>query len=160
MRTAILFIILIIGLFILLNYFLQGRAHRKTNKKILELLHTAERKYAQYIEKKITCDILDHNQIELDVDDILREAFVIIKPELESLVGFINNNFSGSNTVNADSGMFNNAISTIDKLLKKTAKKTTMEISFDEEKELYEKFYDAIKADLTQRMIDLKTGKI
>ncbi len=153
------YIIIMVSIVVLLIFlgFLGNQEAKKTTKKIKKYLTALEDKYEDFIEKRLTLSILKKDTFDVDVDDILRQSIVIMKPEIEGILSDINATDLSTITVNANLKYFSNAVSLVNSLFQKSRAAEDKQLSPEDEESLYECVKDAIRADIAKRVLDFKT---
>lgn len=138
--------------------FLAGRDTKKAAKVVRNLIQKIEKSYESFVERQIANNILKNDSIEINVQKITETAMTILKPNIDALIGHINATTYSTVEVEYDAGYFDNAVSLSSEMFAKTGK-SNEPMSKDDEAEFYAAFRDAIKSDLTRRMLNLESGE-
>jgi hypothetical protein len=128
-------------------------------KKTALLLKSIDEKYEDFVVNYIANNIVEQNKFDLDKDELAHSALVVIKPEIEGIIAHINSTSSTDVPINYNSKYFKN-IASIARTLFDKRHKTQHEVSQADEHKLYTAFQDAIEADLTRRLLNLKVGNV
>ena len=152
-------IIVVVGIisFVLLTYF-SGKEEKKLAQETEYLLQEIDNKYQDFIEKQLNLAVLKKEGTAINLDEIGQKAFVILKPEIEGLIAFINSSSHSNVPVKHNSKHFNGIASLSRAYFKKTGASGNKTLTKQEEDKFKESFMDTIKANLTQRLLDLKAN--
>jgi hypothetical protein len=128
-------------------------------KKTALLLKAIDEKYEDFVLNYIANNIVEQNNFDLDKYELVHTVLVVIKPEIESIIAHINSTSSTDVPIKYNSKYFKN-IAPIARTLFDKRHKTQHEVSQMDENKLYTAFQDAIEADLTRRLLNIKAGNI
>ena len=142
------------GLFSLLGNKEQKKLSARTNL----LMEEIDNKYEDFIEKRLNMALLKQEKEVFDIEKLHKNAFIILKPEIDGLMAFINAYTRLYDSSMYHSKYFKSIIPIIVSILKKMEQKGYSSLSAQDEKKIYTAFQDAIRADLTQRVLDLNAG--
>ncbi len=145
----------------LVGFILVLIAASKDEKKIAAktevLFKEIDEKYQAFINNKINLDILSMstNNKVMNIDNVLDEAFIIIKPDIDGILSYIESVNMASIKLKHESIYFKGATSLAQSYFRKTANNTS--ISQQDTIRFYEAFKDAIRSDLTRRLSEMQT---
>lgn len=159
MQTIVIISVVLIILFVIAA-FMGDKAGKKAGKRARKLLMVIDSKYQDFIEKRITYNILKNESLDLDIETVAEEAMVIIKPDISGLIAHINGTTYSTAEVSYDSVYFRNAVSLTNEFYGKSRENRGKVLTNEDEQEYYGSFKDAIKSDLSKRLLDLKTGNL
>lgn len=154
---SLLLILLIVFLIILL---LNRKVNKVSGKRIASQLKKADKRYDEYISKRINEYIIKHDNFEFDKDVLADESLELLRPQIETIISYVNAAQGKAIEVNHPNGFFPNAAPLCEHLFYKKQKSRGKELKPDDEKRLHEAFKDSIKADLSERIFKLKAGEI
>ena len=123
-----------------------------------ELLKEIDDKYTSFIKKRIRLSVLEDRSIEDEREEIIEEAMTVLQPEINELIAHINASMAGGLKTNHKSPYFRSAVSTVNHLFTKSGKNPDKALTIEDIEQLNEAFRTGIASDLTQRILDLKTG--
>lgn len=167
MRFRFLVFLVIILLFLIIRHLLRNNQNRKMQRrkperdpKAGEFLQAIDAKYQHFVEKRIPLNILNSNSIEMNIEDLSRETFTILKPDIDGLITHIEASDIIEPEINYSSKYFKNVEALIYRTYRTTYNKSQPSPPPYNRDAFYDAFQDAIKADLTDRSIDLKNADI
>ncbi len=148
------------GIFALLTlFYLEGtRLSGRAGAAAKVLVQSADEKYEEFIQKYIVNMIVEHQKFDIDIHKLSHKAMVILKPEIDALIGHINSTSYSAVKLKYISKYFKNAVSISESYFEKRNKNKQLLLSQNDREMLYEAFLDAIKSDLTSRLLDLDDG--
>ncbi len=153
-----IFIILILIIVMTLLIYLGNKDTQKIGDQSAEMLRELENRYENFVERKL---LLASNEeaLDLNVDQVTEEAFIILKPSFDSLVNHINANNSFTDVkVQFDARVFKSAAPAMEAYFVKSKSNQGKTLTIEDETRFKKTFEDAIKADLHQRKLELKAG--
>lgn len=154
-----LFTYIIIGLVavIIWGVILNTREAKRMAKKATKQLSKIDNRYGNFIEKRINMSIIKNDSIDIDKEKLIDEALIILKPHIDGLIAHINSTTNDDISINYSSPYFDNIISIMEEKYVISAKNKDKILSEKDEKEIFEAFSDAINADISDRMVNLKS---
>lgn len=138
--------------------FMGTKESKKAGEKAGKLLGKIEDKYNDYVDRELTQAVLREEQLSADREKILEELSLVLKPDIEALIAFINSTvYSGART-NYQARYLSNIPHVVNELFEKSRKSKESVLDTEDERRLYEAFRTGIKSDLTQRLNNLESG--
>lgn len=150
-----MFILLVVFIALVGVFLWYRRDFVNASRNIRNLLLGIENRYADFVRQRITLSILEDREIDQESTAISKEAMTILKPEIDTLIAHINTMAMPDVRLNYQAKFFRNAVSLVGRYL--ANEKSSAGLSERQIEDLYHAFEDAIKADLTQRILDVKT---
>lgn len=159
------FIILILSILLagagLISLFRDEKQKKNIKVSSLRLLQNLDESYEGFVEKRLNLSLLKEQKIDLDMEVLVKEAFTILKPQIDSLVAFLINQKKPSFYTQYESHYFQGLpeilIHTSQNIVNIHKQKFANNQKLEEEKEqVYTALKDAISADLQKRFLDLK----
>lgn len=128
----------------------------KAKKQLMRL----DEKYKFFIQKRMNLSIIEKKDLKLERELILQEAFTVLKPDIDALIGHIHMTIVPNIRAtysSYSSAYFHNVIALAEEMF--FSKKLTSErlVKEEEREKLYQAFRESMEADITQRMLDIKT---
>ncbi|NJL13038.1 MAG: hypothetical protein HC913_08615 [Microscillaceae bacterium] len=133
-----------------------GRDEKRIIRQTEQFFKELDQKYEDYIDKKLNLAVVFQDKQEADIDAILKQVFTILKPNVDGILAYVNSITYSSIGLKHQTRYFKGASSLTQELFRSTGDGKTM--TEEDRKRFYESFQDAIRADLTQRLIDLKAN--
>jgi hypothetical protein len=136
---------------------------KDANKKAISAglrLKKMERKYDDYINNNIHDTTLAANDLQVDASQLASDALMIIRPDLDSLIGLINSNTYSIVNIDYNSQFFPNLIELIEAYFRQGQKKTSKRLTEIEEQNLRNTALDAMQTDIQKRLLDLDIGDL
>lgn len=159
MSTVLIVIVILVVLFIVAA--IAGtKSSKKAGQKAADLLREIDNKYAEFADQKTSLSIIENNELKIDEEEFAEKAFGILKPRIDGLIVFINKVNYSNVDVELQANYFQNVASYIEHAFDQSQENEKKELTKEQETEIYEAFKDAIKADITQRKLDARTGNI
>jgi hypothetical protein len=152
----VLVILLILGVAV----YYGNQMSLSAGKKAGNLFKTLDNKYADFAEKSIATEIIEHDDIDFNTQKLCEQILMVIKPEIDGVLAHINTTELSDVKVKYESKYFKNAASLTEEYFKKRYKNTHLPVSDKDRERFFEAFKDAVLADLMQKMMNLKTGKL
>lgn len=134
------------------------REQKKIAQQTEFLLREIDHKYENFIHKRLDLAVLKQEDADAIINDMSKKAFVILKPEIDGIMAFINATQYSNISVQPNSKYFKGPASLASAYFRKTSKSKTASLNLQDEAKFREAFIDSIKSDLTQRHLDLKAG--
>lgn len=120
----------------------------KKKTRLRELLSAFELHYESIIES--------HNiQTGIDVESFVESTFIILKPDVDALLAFVNATDENIQT-QYTARYFNNTVALIDAYCSWRSKHPHLMLSEEHERKMYTSVKDVIRADIQRRLIELK----
>jgi uncharacterized protein (UPF0333 family) len=157
MSNVVLIIGIVVLLFVIFAVF-GDHAAKSVGKKAKKLMISLDLKYEDFVEKRITLNILKNESFDIDIEKITEEALMILKPDIDGVISQINANSMSTAEIDYDSKYFKNAVSLINSLYRKKFTYSNKMLARGDEIEFNYCFRDGIKADLAKRKLDLETN--
>ena len=155
---SIILIILGAGLILFIIAAIAGSADsNRAGRKAAKILKTIDKKYNDYIEKRINLNILQKDQIDIEEVKLIEDTITILTPEIEALIAHINATIYSSVEVKHNSPYFENAVSLAEEYFRKTGKSETKNLSKKEADKLFASIKAGVTSDLKQRILNMKT---
>lgn len=158
-RTITLIIIAAIVIFIIAAFF-GNKEGKKAGKEAAKKIKKMDEIYQDFIERRISLDIIRTETINIDIEKTLREIMIILKPEIDGLIAHINATTYSTAETETDSIYFSNLVAITNSFFIKSRQNQGKTLTSQDEKEYTRAVEDAIKADLQKRMLNLETGNI
>jgi hypothetical protein len=149
-----------------------NKVSKNASSAATELLMEMDEHYSNFIEKQRTLLLLeeengnsqtsDKTSLQLTnemLQDFIDEVFIIIKPEVDALVGHINSTQLSDVKMQSQSRFFRNVAHIAEAFYEKRKQSQTTLSEADEEK-LYSAVKDAIRADMKERFVNWKLGNL
>ncbi len=156
--SILIWILLIGGMASLLVILMADREQRKIGRQFGELFLEVDRKYEDFVENRVNLAVLRQENPEMSIEEISQKAYLILKPEINGLMAYVHAINYASVPIPYHSKYFKGAISLCSAYLRKKDKQNLSALASEDEAKFHESFQDAIIADMTQRMLSLKTG--
>ncbi len=152
---AIVLVATLVLLIIILIKLLQDSSSKhKIKKHLRSLFKDMEKEYEKFIKQKLDFEIIKNENLNINSDELVSRALTILKPYIESLYALASSNeITQSLGLNIDSEHFKNLYFVTERLLMHKLPLTTLE-----KDELFQALEDALKADISKRLLQLKTG--
>jgi hypothetical protein len=127
---------------------LESEEDKKKNR-LRELLSAFELHYESIIES--------HNiqTADVDVEHLVDNTFIILKPDVDALLAFVNATDDNIQT-RYTARYFNNTVALIDAYCSWRSKHPHLMLSEEQEKKMYTSVKDVIRADIQRRILTLK----
>jgi hypothetical protein len=154
--TLVLILLVVFLIVMLLN----RRVNKVSGKRIADLLKKTDKRYDEFISKRIDEHIIKKNDFNLDKDRLAKESTDLLKPQIETIISHINAAQGKSIEVNYKKGFFPNVAPLCEHLFLKKERSRQKELSREDENRLFTAFEDSIKADISERSFKLKAGEI
>jgi hypothetical protein len=152
-------ILLIFGILALLVWF-GNTLSVSAGKKAGKILKAMDTKYEDFVNTFLTTSILSDEDINNQQDELAHQVLKVLKPEVEGLLAHINATELSDVKIQYHSKYFENIARFAESLFYKRHQFKTKPISPEEEQKLMSTLSDAVQADLTQKMLYLKSGRI
>ena len=152
---AIVAVIVLFLLIITIVKFIQDNSeNKKIKKRLKNVFKELENDYENFIQRILDYELIKNENFNLDIQQITSQAITIFKPYIESLFAIANSTkITKSLNLHIKSEHFKNLYFITEKLLMYKLPLTTFE-----KDELYQAFTNAIKADISKRLLQLQTG--
>ncbi len=150
-------IFLVITIFTVLVVF-GGNESRKDGQKTKQMIMVMETKYADFSDKRISIIFINDNKTDFDVEKLTNEIMVVLKPDIDGLISFINAGTYSGVKVEHTSKYFANLPSLASEMFKIKAERPDKVLNQQDEKEIFNSVKDAVKSDLTNKLVNLKYG--
>ena len=144
-----------IGFFLAIGVYMSNQA----GKKAAGIIRRIDQKYDDYINKYLSYSITHGEDQDIDHQELCDKLLVVLKPEVESLVAHMNTTDISGVKISYKSPYFQNVARISEELFEKRNKYKDTPLNKEDSKKLYTALVDAIEADLTQKLLNLKTGK-
>lgn len=135
-----------------------SRDEKKIAAKTEVLFGEIDDKYQSFINNKINLNLLsmstDHKV--MNVDTLLEEAFIILKPDIDGILSYIESISMSGIKLKHESIYFKGVTSLAQVYFKKTT--DNKPLSQQDIKKFYDAFKDAIRSDITRRLSEMQTG--
>lgn len=157
---ALLILMILLAVLTFVYFIRAGQKEAEViGEKAANMLRMLDDQYEAYMSQKMLMAGKDE-ALELHPEAIMDEAMIILKPNIDGLMAHINANKNYS-SVNVDyySRYFKNAVPTVEAYFQKSYLTKGQLLTEYDEKKFFSAFEDAIKSDLKQRMLELKSGK-
>ncbi|GAB4407194.1 MAG: hypothetical protein OHK0053_33760 [Microscillaceae bacterium] len=133
-----------------------GRDEKRIIRQTEQFFKELDQKYEDYVEKKLNLAVVSQDNQDADLDTMLRQVFTILKPNVDGILAYVNSITYSSIALKHQTRYFKGASTLTQELFRSTGDGKAMTEA--DRKRFYESFQDAIRADLTQRLIDLKAN--
>ena len=124
------------------------------------LFRSLDKKYESFVRKSITSEMVGQEDYRIDTEKLMEETLLVIKPDIEAIIAHINATDVSDVRVKRASKFFKNAARISEEFYEKRNKNKRNSLTQNDINRFNLAFKDAIIADLTQRKVDLKLGKI
>jgi hypothetical protein len=129
-----------------------GQSSKQAGLKAAELINNAELHYDTTIEQRL--QLATQNGEMLELEALVEELFVMIKPEIDSLLAHINATDANLEvTIPYTSRYFNNAVTLAEAYFAWRNKNKTQLLSDGNEEKMYRIVKDALRADIQRRLL-------
>jgi hypothetical protein len=143
-------------------YVAGDKLSKRAGGKAVQLVEGLDMHYQDFIEKQQTLLVLE-NKETTPTESLLQyyadEAFIVLKPEIDALIGHINATKLSDVKIAYKSRFFQNVAALTESYFEKR-KSTKEAISERDEERLYSAVRDAIRADLKERLLNWKIGNL
>ncbi len=143
--------LLVVGL--IMNY----NSAKTASKKAAQLLQIIDKKYVEFINKRISMSIISNDSVDFDTDSIIAETLVLLKPDIEGLIGLINSTSVSNINIQYLSEHFQSLTTITDSMFTASYRSKDKKLAKAEEQDYLQAFKDSIAADLSRRILDLKS---
>lgn len=126
-------------------------------KKAGGILKNVDKKYADFIERYLSNKIVNNEEENLDREELMNDVMVLLKPEIDGLLAHINATELSDVKIKYSTKFFQNALNISEELFERRNSSKAPLNARDMDR-FYESFKDAIRADLTRRLLNLKAG--
>jgi len=159
------FIILILSILLasagLISVFRDKKQKKKIQIVSLRLLQDLDESYENFIEKRLSLSLLEDGQNELNITNLQKEAFTVLKPQIDALIVFLTKQRKPNFYTEYDSYYFKNLseilLQAAQNIVKFKKQNWNAQAQIATEKQqIYTALKDAISADLQKRFLDLK----
>lgn len=150
-------IILVVFLgFMGLGFYLSYSASLKART----LFRSLDKKYEDFVQKSISSGIIESDSYQLDMQALMADIMLVIKPEIDAILAHINTTDVSDVRIKGGSRFFKNVAQISEELYEKRNKNKDIPVSDQDKARFLEAFKDAVVADLTQRKVDLRLGRL
>jgi hypothetical protein len=163
---VVLEIIVALGAVIGILVYLGSKMSANVGSKATNMLHNLEERYDAYIEKQKTLLLMEKNPDSVAnllsdeaLDKYADEAFTVLKPEIDALIGQINATNLSDVKISVEPRFFRN-IAALSEAFFEKRRKTGQAMSEQDEAKMYLALKEAIIADLKQRVLNWKIGNM
>ena len=132
-----------------------GRDTKKAGNRVIRYLLDIEDRYAYYIEQKTEQADSKHS-LELNKHNIVNEAIIILKPDIEALIAHINATTYNKVKIEYYHGIFKSIAPISEQYFKQSRLHKDKNLSEADEEEFFAAFEDAIRSDLTSRLLAME----
>lgn len=159
MILRISFILLTILLAVLIMLFFNNlknyRNKTSTVRTLRRIFKIMDDEYEQLVENRVVNTILQENSLDVNAEKITDEAFVILKPHLESIISILETGTEMENVALPPSKYFSNVLNwTNSRLINSKSTRKSRRQSEDELK-LFNMVKNSVAADISKRMNQL-----
>jgi len=155
--NILLFIVGLTAVFVIYGSYVSKREAARAAKNAIILLQEIDRKYSDTSGRIITSNILKNNNMDINEQNLTSDIMMIIKPEIDSLFVLINSTQNSEVKIDYYSLNFKSISSTVESyFIKRHQLKKSM--NEDDKKEFYITLRDYILADISQKLMDLKSS--
>ncbi len=158
MITLIFYFVPILILGFIIALYAAGKDEKRIVQKTESLFQEIDEKYNNFIEKSLNLEILSQKEHSFDVNQVTEQCFTVIKADIDGIVSFINSVTYESIGLRHSSIYFKGATSMAQSFFRKTGSGPEKTLSKEDVQAFYESFTDAIKSDLTRRLLDLRAN--
>lgn len=138
--------------------YLGERAQAKVARETESLLKEMDSKYENFIQMRLTLSVLKQENPDLKIKEMSEKALIILKPEIDGILAFINATTYSNIPVKPSSKYFRGAASIASALFRKTGSGNNRLLQLEDEEKFRQVFFDSIRSDLTRRSLELKAG--
>lgn len=135
-----------------------GRLSTNSGKRASEFIQTAEQKYSSAIEQQLS--LLAMNDEQPNVEQIIADTFVMLKPEIDGLLAYINSVNYSDVKISYQAHFFKNAAMLAESYFTWRHNNGKLMLTNGDDEKMYTLFKDAMKADIQQRLLSLKLGRL
>jgi hypothetical protein len=135
---------------------------KNAGSKAARLIEGLDEHYNDFIGKQQTLLVLENKDTaptEGMFQHYADEVFIVLKPEIDALIGHINATTLSDVTLSYKSRFFQNVAALTESYFEKR-KATQVVITERDEERLYSAVRDAIRADLKERLLNWKIGNL
>ncbi len=145
------------------------KINKTAGNKATEIVQSLDEHYSSYLEKQRTLLLMENTTETSAVilsDDNMKnfvdEAFCVLKPEIDALIGQINSTRFSSVKITTQPRFFRNVAALAEALFEKRNQsgRAAPAISEKDEEKLYAAVREAILADLKERALNWRIGNI
>ncbi len=134
-----------------------ARDTKKAGNRVIRYLLDIEERYAYYINQKIEQADSSKHSLELNKNNIVNEAIIILKPDIEALIAHINSTVYNNVKIEYYHGIFKSIAPISEQHFKQSRRHKNKKLSEAEEEEFFAAFEDAIRSDLTSRLLEIES---
>lgn len=150
-------ILMVLGAIVAGFYYLGNRLTLNASKKIGTIVQELDHTYSSALEAKLLVSNQNmHNEIQILVD----ELFVLIKPQVDSLIFYINSVSLSDIHSNYSSFYFSNVLSLAESYCTRRHQNSSYFVTDKDEEKMYQVLKEAIIADLNKRLIRNKISDL
>ena len=130
------------------------------SRSLIQRIKAMETKYDSYVDKKITIQVIDNNDLDFEIEVFTQEVMQLLKPDLDGVINLINNAYLSDIHVKYESKYFPNLISLCEEGFQLSQDNKEKKLSENDRALFSSSLQDAISADLQHRLMMLKSGNI
>lgn len=157
MRNFLFMVIILVLLYVLLNYAYREYNRKRLSKRLSDLLAHMEDIYGRYIQQRLTMDILHNDSIDFDKNQLLLDCTKQLLPYIEALHYQMQQILVDEVDIKAETHFFSNVKSLIEGYYANTDRrkaKFRMPLAYERIEAAFKK---AIEADIDQRIVKMRT---
>jgi hypothetical protein len=149
-----LLLIILAGIVVLLLF--GAMIGRQRSKKAERLLQTLDTKYDSFIRKQMAIDLIEDQGAE-NMERLLEQVVVILTPEVDALLAFIRADDKTQVSIDYVSTYFKNLAALVESEI---SRRDRNGVDAEEQRaRVYATLRDAVRADLSIRVLDRKMGE-
>lgn len=145
-----LFVIAAVVIAVLLYF--ANKDSKKIADKTEQMLIAIDNRYENFIYERVN---KIQTPADFDVETLTEQARILLKPLIEGLISYVNSIIYSSVEIEYNSMYFSNLVGATEEAFRDSEKNKTKKLSPDQEKEFEAHVIAAVRADLTQRKMQL-----
>lgn len=130
---------------------------KRASKKAIEILKNLEKKYEDYVERRINLNILKNDEINIEQSKLVDDTIIILTPEIEALVAHINATIYSSIEIDYEAKYFKNMVTLAEQFFRKTGDSKTKNLNKKDVDKLFASVKSSIISDLKRRILNMET---
>ncbi|MCS6821803.1 MAG: hypothetical protein NZ551_08030 [Microscillaceae bacterium] len=143
-------------------YFLGRQTSLSAGKRGADFIADIEQKYIQFASQSLSAAVLQNKEMDTAqlAKTVEEEALVILKPEVEALIAYINRTDASNVKIKYKAKVFKNLALLTEEFLEMRNKDNTFTLGKKEEDRLMDYLRDAIRANLVQLFLDFRLHRL
>lgn len=138
-------------------YYLGNRLTFNAAKKIGNFIQDLDHSYSSALDAKL---LVEQTPLNPNINRLVEEIFVILKPDIDSLIFYINSISLSDVHSSYSSFYFSNVLSLAESFCTRRHQNSSYYVSEKDEEKMYQAVREAILSDLNKRLIQNKISEL